>query len=212
MVPAGLDTLTEAQQALVDLWEVPQELLVAAAQHSSAAAPTVADDFVAWIELLPQDRRSDYLVRLTHNEPGLSHLLVRELRGLRPDKTAAKPPRGERVPYTTLLAESEEIAVRLENEQREQAQKAHLSRLQEAHDHQEEYWRQIEAAVTRATGTSYDEATRLLVEQREASEHFLEIIEFQTRFRSWIQSHTRRPALLKRLKDLDFVWPEPLRR
>jgi len=81
-VPPAFGTLTAAQQALAELLQVPQELLVAAAQHSKATMSSNEDDFVAWIELLPQDRRNDYLVRLAHNEPGLSRLLVKEMREL----------------------------------------------------------------------------------------------------------------------------------
>jgi hypothetical protein len=82
VVPSGLATLTAAQQALVALLQLPEDLVVAAAQHSQAAGPSPTDNFVGWVELLPQDRRSDYLVRLANNEPGLSRLLVKELREL----------------------------------------------------------------------------------------------------------------------------------
>src|SRR5207249_6151776 len=91
-VPPALATLTSAQQELAELVQVSQELLVAAAGHSKAAMPSTNDDFVAWIELLPQDCRTDYLVRLAHNEPGLSRLLVKELRELSKGKTSAPPP------------------------------------------------------------------------------------------------------------------------
>ncbi len=83
-VPPAFGTLTAAQQALAELLQVPQELLAAAAQHSDAATASTNDDPAAWIELLPQDRRSDYLLRLARNEPGLSRLLVKELRTLGP--------------------------------------------------------------------------------------------------------------------------------
>ena len=90
-VPPAFGTLTAAQQALAELLQVPQELLVAAAQHSSAAISSTDDDFVAWVELLPQDRRKDYLMQLAHNEPGLSRLLIKELRELGQGKTRATP-------------------------------------------------------------------------------------------------------------------------
>src|SRR5207247_10496664 len=81
-VPPAFGTLTAAQQALAELLRVPQELLVAAARHSNAAVPSTEDDVVAWIELLPAERRHDYLVRLAHNEPGPNRMLVKELREL----------------------------------------------------------------------------------------------------------------------------------
>src|SRR3989442_15661165 len=77
-VPPGFGTLTAAQQALAELLQVPQELLVATGRHSNAAVSSTGDDFAAWVKLLPLDRRNEYLVRLARNEPGLSRLLVRK--------------------------------------------------------------------------------------------------------------------------------------
>jgi hypothetical protein len=207
-VPPALGTLTAAQQALAELLQVPQELLVAAARHSNAAMSSTDDDFVAWVELLPPERRSDYLVRLAHNEPGLSRLLVKELRELSQGKTRAMPPMGERVTYATLLAESKALKAQLEREKREQERLARQRHLQDIHDHQDEYWHQVDLAVTRGTGTGYDEAARLLIELREVADQFKEIQEFQARFRSWVRPHLRRPAFIKRLQDRKFTLPE----
>ena len=207
-VPPALGTLTAAQQALAELLQVPQELLAAAAQHSHAATASANDDFVAWIELLPQDRRNNYLLRLAHNEPGLSRLLVKELRTLGRDQTRATPSTGEHVTYATLLAESKTIQTRWEREQREQEQQAHQRHLQAIHDRQDAHWQQIDQAVTRGSGPGYDEAVRLLSELREAADQFQESQAFQARFRSWVRPHLRRPALVKRLQDHKFTLPE----
>ena len=207
-VPPGFGTLTAAQQALAELLQVPQELLVAAARHSKAAMPATDDNFVAWVELLPQARRSDYLERLVRNEPGLSRLLVKELRELSQDKTTTTPSTGEHVTYATLLAESKTIKARLERERREQEQLARQRHLQEIHDHQDAYWHHVDQAVSRGTGTGYDEATRVLIELREAADQFKESQKFQARFRSWVRPHLRRPAFVKRLQDRKFTLPE----
>src|SRR5258708_32107693 len=103
-VPPALGTLTAAQQALAELLRVPQELLVATARHSNAAVSSTGDDIAAWVKLLPAEHRDGYLVRLAHNEPGLSRRLVKELRELGQAKTTATPPAGEHVTYATLLA------------------------------------------------------------------------------------------------------------
>src|SRR5437588_4458642 len=166
-VPPALGTLTAAQQALAELLQVPQELIVATARHNNAAMSSTEDDFVAWVELLPPDRRNDYLVRLAHNEPGLSRLLVKELRELSQDKTTATPPTGEHVTYARLLAESKAVKAQLEREKREQEQAARLRHLQDIRAHQDDYWHQVDLAVMRGTGTGYDEALRLLIELRE---------------------------------------------
>ncbi len=207
-VPPGFGTLTAAQHSLAELLQVPQELLVAAARHSKAAALSADDDFAAWVKLLPSDHQNDYLVRLAHNEPGLSRLLVRELRELGQDKTRAAASTGEHVTYATLLAESKAINAQLEREKREQEQAARLRHLQEIHDHQDAYWQQVEQAVMRGTGTGYDEALRLLVELREAAEQFKETQQFQDHFRAWVRPHLRRPALVKRMQAHRFTLPE----
>jgi len=207
-VPPAFGTLTAAQQALAELLQVPQELLVAAARHSNAAAPSTDVDVVVSIKLLPPERRDEYLVRLIRNEPGLSRLLVRELRELSRDTPRAASPTGERVTYATLLSESKAIKAQLERERREQEQAARLLHLQNIRDHQDDYWQQIDAAATRGTGGGYDEAVKLLVELREASDQFKEAGQFQTRFRAWVQPHLRRPALIKRLHERKFTLPE----
>jgi hypothetical protein len=207
-VPPAFGMLTAAQQALAELLQVPQELLVATARHSSAATSSTDDDFAAWVKLLPPDRHNDYLVRLARNEPGLSRLLVKELRELSQDKTKTTSPTGEHVTYATLLAESKAVKAQLEREKRKQEQAARQRHLQDIHDHQDDYWHQVDLAVMRGTGTGYDEALRLLIELRDVADHFEESQEFQKRFRAWVRPHLRRPAFVKRLQDRKFTLPE----
>ena len=207
-VPPAFRTLTGAQQAMAELLQVPEELLVAAAQHSNATISSAKDDFVAWVELLPQQRRNEYLARLAQNELGLNRLLVKELRELGQGKMKEVPIVGEYVTYATLLAESKGVKARLKREKQEQEQLARQRRLQDIHSQQEEYWRQARLAAERGTGAGYDEATRILVELREVAEHFKENQEFQARFRTWVTSHLRRPAFLKRLQDKKFPLPQ----
>ncbi|MBV9231424.1 MAG: hypothetical protein JOZ18_19090, partial [Chloroflexi bacterium] len=118
------------------------------------------------------------------------------------------PSMGEHVTYATLLAESKATKAQLEREKREQERLARLRHLQEIHDHQDDYWQQVDQAVVRASGSSYDEALRLLIELREAADQFKETQEFQERFRAWVRPHLRRPALVKRLQDRKFTLPD----
>ncbi|MDQ2717912.1 MAG: hypothetical protein M3Z08_23705, partial [Chloroflexota bacterium] len=206
-VPSAFGELTMAQQELAILLQVPQELLAAAALHSGSATPARADDFSAWIKLLPADRHHDYLLRLAHNEPGLSRLLVKELRTLGQGKTGAAATTGEGVPYRTLLVESRDIQARMEREQFEQERQAHERHLQNVRERQEDYWRQAELAAARRVSTGYDEAVRLLVDLRDAANHFNKGQQFQTRFSAWVRPYLRLPSLVKRLRDRDFTIP-----
>jgi hypothetical protein len=207
-VPPGFGALKAAQHSLAELLQVPQELLAGAAHHSQPTIPSTKDDFATWINLLPPDRQHDYLLRLAHNEPGLSRLLVRELRELGRDKTGATPPTGEHITYATLLAESKAIRARLEHEKREQERLARERHLQQIHDYQDTYWRQVEQAAMRGTGSGYDEALNILLDLRAAADHFKEPQKFQDRFLAWVRPHLRRPALVKRLQANKFTLPE----
>jgi hypothetical protein len=207
-VPPDFGTLTAGQQELADLLQVPQEMLVAAAQHSNAAMPSPADDFGAWVELLPLDRRNDYLVRFAQHEPGLSRLLVKELRKLGLGETKTASSTGEHVTYATLLTESKIMKAKLERQKREQEQLARQRHLQDIHDRQDNYWQQVDQAVVRGSGAGYDEAVRLLIELREVADQFKEIQQFQARFCTWVLPHLRRPAFVKRLQAHKFTLPE----
>ncbi|HZU66932.1 MAG TPA: hypothetical protein VFA09_06605 [Ktedonobacteraceae bacterium] len=206
-VPPAFDKLTAAQQALAELFRVPEELLTAVAGHSKASMARAKDDFAAWIRLLSPERQHDYLVRLAHNEPGLSRQLVRELRELGHDKTTDATPTGERVPFAILLAESKEIKDRAEREKREQERAARLRHLQDIHKYRDTYWRKVDQGAASKTSAGYDEATTLLVDLRDAAEQFNTTQEFQDRFNTWIRAYLSRPALIRRLKERHFSWP-----
>lgn len=206
-IPPAFGRLTAAQHSLAELLQLPQELLVAAARHSKASEPSADVDLAASIKLLSPERRDDYLFRLARNEPGLSRLLVRELRELS-DTGRALQPEGEHVTYATLLAESKTVKAQLERERREQERLARLRHMQDVHDHQEDFWRQIDESVQRGSGAGYGEAVKLLVELREAADQFKEVGQFQARFRAWMRPNLRRPALVKRLQERKFTIPE----
>lgn len=207
-VPPDFGKLTAAQRALAALLQVSSELLTAAARHSQSTQPTPDDDFASWIRLLSEKQRDDYLLRLTRNEPGLSRLLVRELRALGHPETSATTPAGERISYDTLLAESRSIKAKLERERRERAEAERQRHLQDVHKHQDIYWHQATQAAERGVSSGYNEATQVLIELREVARQYQEMQQFQERFNNWVQAHQRRPALLKRLRENRFVLPE----
>jgi hypothetical protein len=208
-VPPRFGALTAAQQALVELLQVPEELLMAVAHHSSMAASMPAEHFAAWLDRLPAPRQRDYLLRLARNEPGLSHMLVKELRELGQDEDTVDQQEGEHVTYATLVAESQAVKGQMERERRAQEQLARQHHLQELHDRAKTYWQQVEQAAARGTGAGYDEAAHLLADLRDAAGQFNEADTFQAEFQAWVHDHLRRPALLRRLQDAGL--PTPLK-
>ncbi|HEX6817618.1 MAG TPA: hypothetical protein VF120_04525 [Ktedonobacterales bacterium] len=208
-IPPGMDALTSAQQALAELLMAPNELLAAAARHGAKTASPAQEeaDFAALVKLLPSDRAADYLVWLARGEPGLGHLLKRELLALRPQPAGTAAPEGERVTYATLLIESNAIKARWAREKAEQERLARERHLREVHDAQEAYWARVDGAVSRRTASGYDEATQLLIELRDAAAHFDETPAFEERFRVWVEPYIRRTAFIQRLRARQFALP-----
>lgn len=208
-IPPGFGTLTKAQQSLTELLQVPEELLLAAAAHSQTSKAAIPTDFAPLVEKLSRERCNEYLVRLAQNEAGLHHLLVKELLALSPESVnGALGATGEHVSYATLVAEGEAVQNRRESEKIEQARQARLRYLQEVHDQQEDYWRQVNEAFERKTSSGYNEATRLLIELRDAAAHFNEADTFQACFENWVRPHMHRPAFIGRLREENFSLPK----
>lgn len=207
-VPPAFSKLTAAQQALAELLQLPQEMLDVTAKHSQKAGLSADDDFTTWVKLLPAERCNDFLLRLAHNEPGLSRLLVKELRKLGQHETGATLPEAERIPYATLHAEYKAAKAKKEHQEQERKKIARQRYLQDIHDHRDSYWQQVDQAVQRGSGTGYEEAVRVLIELREAANQFQVSQEFQERFYTWIRPLLRRPALIKRLQVHKFTLPE----
>jgi len=137
---------------LAELLQLPEELLLAASQHSiGTMPPTRQDDFDTWVTFLPEERKNEYLLRLAQNEPGLSHQFVRDLRELHRDKNSVRRSTGERVTYATLNSECKTIKDRREREKREREREERLRHLQYVHDHEEQYWFRINQAVSTIT-------------------------------------------------------------
>jgi hypothetical protein len=215
-IPLGLNKPSAAHRALARLLQLPTDLLTAVSNRSDPApeSATPQPDVADLLPLLPSERAADYLLRLARNEPGLSRSIVKELRELRVANQETRPlgdartlP-GERIPYPTLAAEGMALRAQREREKQERARLKRARHLQEIRDNVEDYWRQVEESAARGSGVAYDEATHLLIELREAAEHFQEAPTFTERFNAWLPPHQQRRALIQRLRDHHFSLPD----
>src|SRR6266568_3556634 len=199
-VPKGFHNLTAAESALAELLQVPYDLLIAAGNHSKPTQSLCTDDFVTLVKLLPTNQRYDYLIRLAHNEPGLSPLFVRELRKLIPAINNTPVQNDEYITYAILNADSKKISIQRELQIKEQKQSAHLAHLREVYDQQDILWQRAEQEVKIGSGRGYDEALRILMELSEAFDQFDETKKFQECFYIWVRPFIQRPSFVARLQ------------
>jgi hypothetical protein len=199
-VPRGLAELTDAQEAVVDLLHIDDDLISAAAE----ASEPVPDDRAAllrWaLELAP--RSKDEWLRRAIAEPDLA--LGVEL--LRTFRTQAKPApsRTARRTVAELLAAAE-----IHRQRRERAEKARDERSKRAAlaaetrrfdalaKRLDEAWDELEAHVEKR---AYEEAIKLASELRDLGKRDVASDSFKTRFEAMRKRQLRRRAFFDRWK------------
>jgi hypothetical protein len=92
-VPAGLQNLSGALQAIVDFLEIDQVLIAVAADTSPAATDTPAADLTDWIATLPAAEKDKLLTMVADGEgPQVRALLLRRFGGSRLTRNSAASP------------------------------------------------------------------------------------------------------------------------
>lgn len=213
-VPAGLRTLTAPQRALAEFLRVDPDVLEIAAAASPNLTATIADPsaVATWISGLDVADKDGLLVRVALGETtAVQAELLRRYRG----NTAEPVTAGTRTVADLLDGATRHRAERerLEAAAREREFARHESerarererRLRLLATEGETAWDRVDGLVEIGRAHSYDEAAGLLVDLRELAERDGRTNEFDCRVASLHERHARRPALLRRLADLDMI-------
>ena len=164
LVPAGLASLTAAQQAMAEFLRIDDDLLAAAA--SEGATPTEDDDEIRrWVTRLPPAEKNKWLLRAV-DDGNLGGELRRTF-----SQTRSPTGAGKRRTVGELRARAETRRSERENAQavpatkaREAAGKARQRRLDKLGLDADAAWAKLEKLVD---ASAYDEARELRVRQRQ---------------------------------------------
>jgi hypothetical protein len=199
-VPAGLQSLTEAQTALADFLRIDGDLIDEAAFVSAELQPGRPADIQAWVAGLTIGERDSLLVGLLRGDD--PHLRVKTLRRMQPGPQAASGRRtaGQLIESAAAYrAEVERILrERREREAAEHARlaaesrRAALARLAAEGD---AAWARVATRIAEKKPYAYDAAVGLLVDLQEVTEQ----AEFARRIGELKAEHQRKPALMERL-------------
>ncbi len=207
MAVAGLNELTEAQQALAEYLEVDTDLLEGAGIGSPARTADTVDEAAldTWLEKLPREEVLDCLKQVM-NGRGMQagRALKRKFdiwRAKSEPETRGTP---RRVAELLDLAgkireqrlEKEEMALRKAEAKRKREREAMLAGL--AGDFPG-VWKTVREHALRGTAYAYDEATRLLVDLRDAYSLHATPEAFQDELERFMTEHQRRRALMDRI-------------
>jgi hypothetical protein len=198
-VPPGLKAPSPALHTFVQFFEIDEMLVQVAAETSGNVEPQPEGWLQSAISQLPGQERDAFLLRLARGEPHLPVELNRRLREILPLPKAGLSLR------RTVGQLRKEARDRLERERRRRAEEAEAKRIQELKalaKREAEAWAEVESLIEQMQAKPYDEAVQLLVKLRNLAEYRGEEAVFQQRLNHIHEKYSRRPSLLRRLRDV----------
>lgn len=167
-LPPGLQELTPALDALIELLELDQDL-VAAAARASLPLKESREPFDEWVTRLPVEERNAFLVRLARGEAHVQIDLLARLREVGQGETPSTSP--TRRAFSEIKSAAREVEqIRLQKE-REAAERKRVAELEKLARREKEAWQEVEEQLNRRTGSGYDTAVALLAKLRDLALH-----------------------------------------
>ena len=202
-VPAGLKELNASLQAFVEFFEIDPHLVTAAARSSKRAESTPDLDLQSALANLTRAESDAYLVQIVRGEPGAVLSLKKRLAQL----SGEKPPSQSQSARTAgeLLAEAEKVEKDAKRKAREIADQKRLQRLEKLAQNEEANWAYVEKLLAQKRGSTYDEATNLLVELREMAEYKHKKNIFSERFNHIRETYGKSTALMERFRHAGLI-------
>jgi hypothetical protein len=168
-IPAGLDKLTHAQDALCELYGLSEALIAAAAQNGPALPRKrgSGNQYEAWLQSQPDAIKNAWLARLMgESESGVRREILAEYRKnqgvpswptIRVDRTIVE-----------LMTAAEEIQSQMEREEAEKAARQRAKKLAEMAADPQKTLRATEKLVKQRTLDAYEQIAELLADLRAA--------------------------------------------
>ena len=198
-VPPGLGRLTPALESLIDFFEIDPSMVHVTARASAPADAKSKMWLRQAIARLEREECDAFLLQLAQGEPNVSVLLNKRLRDLAGVQTPAmrKPPRtvGE------LRALADQWAAQERQRQAREAERKRIAKLEAFARRESQAWTEVDELIEQTKGSAYKEAVALLVQLRELAIYKGQDLAFEERLRQIYARHSRRKALLRRLRD-----------
>jgi hypothetical protein len=197
-VPAGLETLTAAQEAMVEFLRIDADLLTAAV--SGSATPENNECFRHWVTRLPAKEKNAWLQRAVQDpDLALGSELLRVFRASQKHGGASKR-RG--VAELLALAETQRaLRERAETDRERKAEQANerkrQRRLTKLSRNTDSTWLELEKFVE---SSSYDDAVKLAVDLHDLATREDRQLEFDKRFETMRKRQSRRRGFFDRWK------------
>ena len=202
-VPAGLGHLSAGLQAIVDFFEIDEDLIAVAA----AVSPSIEEPrgLGEWIAVLPTEEKDALLARVAAGEGAqVQALLLRRFRAASGSPLTA-PTRTASELWEAAADRKDAQAKAMEQRRREEEARkaaaqaaAYAKRLDQLAARKEEAWAKVTEWIETRRPRDYDLAASLLRDLQALAERQEDPAAFRRRFLELRAQHQRKPSLLDR--------------
>lgn len=214
-VPPGMKALTNAQEVLAELLDVDEDLLAAASLGSPPISPEDSHrQMEKWVATVPEREGRNYLLAVLRRE---SRSAERRIRGLYSEfrrlhgagsgldaqgrRTIAEIRALVRV-TRQKRNQREELKRERERIERERKRREYLKELAGGFPH---WWKQADDCAEEGKSSAYDKARDILVDLRDAHAQEGRQDEFEAGILNFASRYSRKPALIRRLKEAGIM-------
>ncbi len=200
-VPAGLAELNGALTEFVNVFNVDQDAISAAAMASAPLKPLGSVDYSTLIEELNEKEKSEWLLRLVNNEPHLAQKFKSTFSKQMVSNKSITPRRKISDIIEIMMGKREErnvIAKQLREDKR-------LAKLQKIERKQDSLWEDVERLIKLKKSNAYDEAVTNLKLLKELAIHKNTLPNFTKRVTAIIHQNSNLRALQSRIEYAKLV-------
>lgn len=198
-VPPGLGQLSSGLKTFIELFELDDHLITAAAKASGNPATISDAQLRQAIEQLSPEAQAAWLLRLAQGqEPQLSSAFNRELLKL---LDQPQPDQPSRRTVGELRAAAERIRKEIGAKRAAQARANHLKKMEDLAAREGELWQEVIDLIKQKKGNAYDQAVSHLHDLRDLAQHQGQEATFQARLNKIYREYRSLSALLRRLRN-----------
>jgi hypothetical protein len=197
-VPPGLRQFSPGLRTFVELFELDEHLVAAAAEASGSPKNVSEAQLRQAIEQLSTETRETWLLRLAQGEPQLSVAFNRELL-----KLIGQP---QQIPLSRrtigdLFAAADRMQKEAQAKRAAEARARHLKKMETLATQESQLWQDLINLIKQKSGKSYDQAVEHLLDLRDLAQHQGQQPAFQARLNKIYQDYRHLSGLLRRLRN-----------
>jgi len=164
-IPSNLGKLSDALQAFVELVELDQDLVAAAAQASDRQKQIAEPPLENWLEELSADEKQEFLLKLVRQEPHVDLQLIHRLKELAGAAQSMPQLNSGHRRFSELQEIAETIRKKRHQNKQNAAKKKRIKELETLATKEAQTWKRVVELIELKQAKPYDEATALLKEQ-----------------------------------------------